>query len=69
MRKSKPRHPHALPMLDRDRRILPALRPVCNFSQISTAPLPLRSLLAGWFKEEKKNAGASQQLWPEDVNI
>lgn len=32
MRKSKLRHPHALPMHDCDRNILPARRPVCNFS-------------------------------------
>lgn len=56
MRKSKLRHPHALPMHDCDRNVLPARRPVCNFSQISTTLLPLRSPAAGYFKEGgKKN--------------
>lgn len=68
MRKSKLRHPHALPMHDCDRNILPARRPVCNFSQISTALLPLRSPPAGYFKEGKKTKKeASQHLWPEDT--
>lgn len=56
MRKSKPHHPHALPMHDCDRHILPVPCPVCNFSQISTADLPLSSLLAcSGCKKEKKN--------------
>lgn len=66
MRKSKSRHPHALPMHDCDRNILPARRPVCNFSQIRTALLPLRSPLVGYFKEGRKTK-ASQRLWPEDT--